>query len=127
MYKAKISWVSRIRAILHPQGFLLTCQATVQILLDILIVAHVPLAIAAVPKILGYLPVPSEDMARRLVEKWNPGYKPLDRPKMHASITRQLGVQDGARVRGLPNTAVKAKLFWPVSDYLPAGEVSEAL
>ena len=82
---------------------------------------HVPLAIAAGPKILGYLPLPSDDMARRLVEKWNPSYKPLDRPKMHAPIAHMLG----ARVRGVPNTARKAKLIRPAGDYLPAGEVRD--
>ena len=64
-------------------------------------------------------------MARCLVEKWNPGYKPLDRPKMHASIARMLGVRDATRVRGIPNTALKAKLIRPVGDYLPVGEVRD--
>ena len=125
LYKGKISSVSSIGAVLHPQGLLLTCQATVQTSSDRLIAAHVPLAIAAGPKILGYLPPPSDDMARRLVEKWNPGYKPLDRPKMHASIAHMLGVQDATRVCGVPNAALKAKLIWPVGDYLPTSEVRD--
>ena len=123
LYKGKISSVSSIGAMLHPQGLLLTCQAKVQTSSDKLIAAHVPLAIAAGPKILGYLPLPSDDMARRLVEKWNPSHKPLDRPKMHASIARMLGVQDSTQVRGVPNTALKAKLIRPIGDHLPAGEV----
>ena len=52
-----------------------------------------------------------------------PSYKPLDRPKMHASIARMLSVQDATRVRGVPDTALKAKLIRLVSDYLPASEV----
>ena len=123
LYKGKISSVSSIGAVLHPQGLLLTCQATVQTSSDTLIAAHVPLAIAAGCKILGYLPLPSDDMTCRLVEKWTPSYKPLDRPKMHVSIARMLGVQDATRVRGVPNTALKAKLIRFVGDYFPAGEV----
>ena len=92
---------------------------------DRLFAAHVALAIAAGPKILGYLPLPSDDMARQLVEKWNPGYKLLDRPKMHASIARMLGVQDATRVRGVPNAALKAKLIRPVGNSLSAGEVRD--
>ena len=64
-------------------------------------------------------------MVRRLVEKWNPSYKPLDRPKMHASIARMLGVQNSTRVRSVPNKALKAKFIRRVGDYLPTGEVRD--
>ena len=123
--KGKISLISSIGAVLHPQGLLLTCQVTVQTSSDRLTAAHVPLAVARGPEILGYLPLPFDDMARRLVEKWNPSYKLLDRPKMHASIAQMLGVQDGTRVHGVPTKALKAKLIWLVGDYLPTGEVRD--
>ena len=88
-YKGKISSASNIEVVLHPQGLLLTCQATVQPSFDRLIATHVPPAIAASPKIFGYLRLPFDHMA--YVENWNPGYEPLDCPKMHASIARMLG------------------------------------
>ena len=126
-YKGKISSISSIRTMLHPQGLLLTCQATVQTSYDRRIAAHVLLAIAAGPMILGYLPLPSHDMARQLVEKWNPSYNPLGCPKMHASIACMLGVHDATRVRGVSNAALKAKLIRPVGDYLRAQEVHNFL
>ena len=86
---------------------------------DRLIVAHV----VASPKIPGYLPLPTDGMACRLVEKCNPNYKPLDRSEMHASIARMVGVKDVWQVRGVPNAALKAELIRPVGDYLPAGDV----
>ena len=125
LYKGKISSVSSIGALLHPQGLLLICLAIVQTSSDRHIAAHVPLAIAARPKILGYLPMPFEDMAWHLVKKWNPSYKPLDRPKMHASVARMFGVHDATSVRGVPNRALEAKLIRPVGNYLPAGEVRD--
>ena len=64
-------------------------------------------------------------MARRLEEKWNPSYKPLDRPKMHASIACMLGVQGATRLRGVPNTTLKAKLIRPIGNHFHAGEVRD--
>ena len=71
LYEGKISSVSSIGDVLHPQELVLTCQATVQTSSDRPFAAHVPLAIAAGSKILGYVPLPSDDMARRLLEKWS--------------------------------------------------------
>ena len=103
--------ISSTGAVLDPRGLLLTCHATIQTSFDRLIAAHVLGATATGPKIFGCLPLPCDDMARRLVENWNPTYKLLDYPKMHASIARMLGVQNATRVRGVPNAAMKAKLI----------------
>ena len=46
---------------------------------------------------------------------------------MHASIPRMPGVKDATRVRGVPNTALKAKLIWPVGDYWPVRKVRHFL
>ena len=48
-YRGKISSVSSIGAVIHSQGLLLTCQATVQTSCDRLIAVHVPLAITPTP------------------------------------------------------------------------------
>ena len=59
VYKSKISSISSIGALLHPQTLLLTYQATIETPSNRFIAAHVPLAVAARPNILGYRPVPS--------------------------------------------------------------------
>ena len=125
LYKGRVSSVSNVGAVLHPQGLLLTCQSTIITSSDRVIVPHMPLAVAAGPKLLGFLPLPPDDLARRLIEHWSPNYRPLDPAKLHGSITRMLGVKEPNQVRGVPNATLKTKLIKPVADYLPFGEVRD--